>query len=216
MANEKVVVDLFCGKFGWSQGFVQRGWKCIGIDLVAPKGDVPEGCEFIQADVMTVTAAKLIDLGAIFGVASSPCEQFSVFGMPHFHKNPKFPETGLKLFNHTKEIFEQANIPYVMENVRSAQKFVGDAVHHCGPFYLWGTAVPPLMPQGIKKGIDMGSSAVVKGMSRAEITAYRKKFDVMWSGSKSAKRKASTAKVPTIPIELAVCVADYAERILGF
>ena len=89
-----------------------------------------------------------------FICASSPCEQFSVHGMKHFHPNPPYPELGIKLFNHTRAICEASGVPYVMENVRAAQQFVGQAVNHCGPFYLWGNAVPVLMPQGVNKGMS--------------------------------------------------------------
>jgi hypothetical protein len=153
--------------------------------------------------------------GYDFVCASSPCEEFSVHGMKHFHPNPKYPEMGLKLFNHTRLICEVAEVPYVMENVRPAQKFVGPAVAHCGPFYLWGNGVPPLLPQGIRKNMDMGSSIVVKGMSREEIKAYRRKFDLTRNSSKSKARKEATAKAATIPAALANAVADYASALLA-
>jgi hypothetical protein len=91
-----------------------------------------------------------------FVCASPPCEEFSIHGMPHFHPNPKYPETAIKLFEHTRQMCEFSWTPYIMENVRAAQKFVGRAVNHCGPFYLWGNAVPPLMHQGISKGNEAG------------------------------------------------------------
>ena len=87
-----------------------------------------------------------------FICASSPCEEFSVHGMKHFHPNPKYPEMGLKLFNHTRALCEASGVPYVMENVRAAQQFVGQAERHCGSFYLWGNGIPPLIPKGITKG----------------------------------------------------------------
>jgi len=203
------LLDLFCGRWGWSRAFAKRGWECVGVDLVEPP-EIPEGCSFHKFDILNLISLKGYD----FIVASSPCEEFSVYGMKHFHPNPKYPEMGIKLFNHTRQLCEASGLPYVMENVRPAQKFVGQAVHHCGPFYLWGNAVPPLMPRGITKGFDLGSSKVVKGMSRAEITAYRKKHDRMWSSSKSEARRQATAEAAAIPPELANCVADYAERLL--
>jgi hypothetical protein len=123
--------------------------------------------------------------------------------MPHFHPNPKYPEMGIRLFNHTRSILEAAGIPYIMENVRGAQKFVGDAVHHCGPFYLWGTAVPPLIPRNIRKGMSQSRARDANGKR-----IYAAPADKMWS----TKRKLMVA---TIPIELANCVADYAERLVN-
>jgi len=138
------LLDLFCGRWGVSKAFAARGWHCVGVDLIEPP-ETPKGCTFIQADVLISGEAILWNDDFDFAWASSPCEEFSVHGMKHFHPHPKYPETGIKLFNHTREILEASGVPYVMENVRAAQQFVGNAVHHCGPFYLWGNAVPPLM-----------------------------------------------------------------------
>lgn len=194
----------------------------MGVDWRNPLEDHPHGCTFIQADIMDLT---LTDAGLFhplgwtapfdFICASSPCEEFSVWGMPHFHPNPKYPANGIRLFNHTRELCELSGLPYVMENVRPAQDFVGEAVHNCGPFYLWGNAVPPLLiTGGIKKGIDVGSSKLVKQMNREEKRAYRAQFKWNQAWSSSKQRGRDTAKAAEIPPELANCVADYAEALL--
>jgi hypothetical protein len=139
--------------------------------------------------------------------------------MKHFHPNPPYPDMGLKLFNHTRAICEASGVPYVMENVRAAQKFVGKAVHHCGPFYLWGSGVPPIMPQGIKKGMRLGTGKSQPGnrfalMTAEEKKAARKTDPMLSAGSTSVARMLATAAVATIPPELSACVADYAERLL--
>jgi hypothetical protein len=209
------LLDLFCGRWGWSQAFAARGWECVGIDLFEPP-EIPAGCTFYQLDILSISRVQ----GWIYGwnfdfiCASSPCEQFSVHGMKHFHPNPPYPELGIKLFNHTRAICEASGVPYVMQNVRPAQKFVGNATQHCGPFYLWGSGVPPIMPQGITKGIDVGSSKAVKGMDKEQKRLYRLQFPYNSSFSWSDMRRTSTAKVATIPPELSNIVADYAERIL--
>lgn len=207
------MLDLFCGRFGWSRAFATRGWECFGVDLIAPP-EVPAGCQFQLKDVLDIGPYELA--GFDFICASSPCEEFSVHGMKHFHPNPKYPEMGIKLFQHTRRICEESGVPYVMENVRAAQQFVGQAVHHCGPFYLWGTGVPALLAQGIKKGIDVGSSKAVKGMSIEEKRVYRAQFKWNQAWSNSKRRQRDTAAAATIPIELAGTVADYAERILAY
>ena len=206
------MLDLFCGRWGWSRAFAARGWECFGIDLVRP-AEIPDGCVFIQWDILLLKTLR--DYRADFVCASPPCEEFSIHGMKHFHPKPKYPEMGVKLFNHTRSL-QNVGIPYVIENVRSAQQFVGNAVHHCGPFYLWGSAVPPLLPRGIKKGFQTGGNIIqkLKGIDRQALTDYRRKNDGSWSSSKSAKRKEWTANAATIPPELANCVADYAERLL--
>ena len=227
------MLDLFCGRFGWSREFARRGWECVGVDLVEPP-EKPDCCRFIAADVLNMMVSSWGDIGFRsivlpgnqewfnklgdfdFICASSPCEKFSVHGMKHFHPNPPYPELGIRLFHHTRALCEASGVPYVMENVRAAQQFVGNAVNHCGPFYLWGTGVPPLLPKAgiISKGIDVGSSKVVKGMNIEERRAYRAQFvwNQAWSSSKARKR--DTAKAAIIPPELASCVADYAERLI--
>jgi hypothetical protein len=176
----------------------------VGVDLVEPP-EIPDNCEFIKADILRLAfwGVSIYDgddsLGDFdFIVASSPCEQFSVHGMKHFHPNPPYPELGIKLFNHTRQLCEAAGVPYVMENVRAAQQFVGNARIVCGPFALWGSGVPPLIPQGITKGFG----------------AWDRKYILTTGSSKSKRRAELKAKWATIPPELANCVADYAERIL--
>lgn len=193
------MLDLFCGRWGWSKAFAARGWECVGVDLVIPP-EIPDGCSFVQADILEI---RQIWGEFDFICASPPCEQFSVHGMRHFHPNPPYPELGVKLFNHTRRICEESGVPYVIENVRAAQEFVGKAVHHCGPFYLWGTGVPPLMNQGISKAKWLPNAS-------HERAGKPGNFAVELRLAKS-KRKPLLA---TIPPELANCVADYAERIM--
>lgn len=209
------LLDLFCGRLGWSKAFLARGWECVGVDLVEPP-EIPNGVQFLKLDILQLGQIRtLVDEDFDFICASSPCEEFSVHGMKHFHPNPKYPELGIKLFNHTRVLCEASGLPYVMENVRPAQKFVGPANHHCGPFYLWGNATPPLLPQGITKGIDVGSSKVVNRMTVDEKRAYRKQFIWNNTSSKSKDRQRDTAKAATIPPELANVVAAYAEALIA-
>jgi hypothetical protein len=207
------MLDLFCGRGGWTNTFLDRGWEVVGVDLV--RSPDYRG-EFLQFDVLELQYLKegfwawVVSCALVrsfdFICASSPCEQFSVHGMKHFHPNPPYPELGIKLFNHTREICETSGIPYIMENVRAAQKFVGPALHHCGPFYLWGTGVPPLLNQGIRKGLNM---------DRDPITGKRALHLGRRSSHNSKARAADKAITATIPPELANCVADYAERIIS-
>src|SRR6202000_521399 len=90
-------------------------------------------------------------------------------------------------------------------NVRAAQKFAGNARHHCGPFYLWGSGVPALMPQGI-----------IKGMTRKALGQREYKGQPGWNKKNVERRSngAAAAHAATIPPELANCVADYAERLV--
>ena len=216
------MLDLFCGRLGWSKAFLAKGWECVGVDLVEPP-EIPQGFTFIKADILECgfsPTTRLMWYGNFCSVgpfdficASSPCEQFSVHGMKHFHPNPPYPELGIKLFNHTRELCEASGVPYVMENVRAARDFVGKPVGHCGPFHLWGSGVPPILPQGITKG--MTREAFGFREFRGSPNWNCKHIDSLVKfGSQSKERKEATAKNATIPPELSSCVADYAERLL--
>src|SRR5271165_561300 len=121
------MLDLFCGRLGWSKAFLARGWECIGVDLVEPP-EIPQGVTFIKADVLGMSVSvvsRCIYYGNYsilefpdFICASSPCEEFSVHGLKCFHPNPPYPELGIKLFEHTRALCEASGISYVMENVR--------------------------------------------------------------------------------------------------
>jgi hypothetical protein len=197
------VLDLFCGRFGWGKAFAARGHEVVGIDLVEPP-EIPDGCTFFNVDILKITADSPFmrwDDGSRyfdFICASSPCNQFTMFQLRCFHKKRPYPSLGIELFNHTRKLCEESGLPYIQENVRAAQDFVGNAVSHCGPFYLWGNAVPPILPQGITKGFGK--------MDR--------EFILSIGSSKSKKRAEHRAKVAEIPPELANAVCDYAERLV--
>jgi len=193
------MLDLFCGRFGWSKAFAERGWECIGIDIASPPNEKPANCIYLQWDIAFLN--DLRDYKADFICASSPCEQFST--LLNFRPPVPYPELGIKLFNHTRAICEASGVPYVMENVAGAGKHVGRAVRHCGPYYLWGSGVPPILPQGISKGM----TALAMGLREH-------KGKPGWDVRHGKKGQTPTAHVATIPHELSACVADYAERLL--
>lgn len=192
------LLDLFCGRWGWSRAFAARGWECLGVDLA--DNPPPKGCELWIWDVMKLTPEFVRRFD--FAVASSPCEEFSMWGMPHFHPEPKYPATGIRLFNHAREICELSGVSYLMENSCPAQMFVGPAKEKCGSFYLWGNAVPVLLPGGITKGASQ--------MRRDGRFRRRAGVDELMYRCKTER----AAALATIPPELANCVADYAEALL--
>jgi C-5 cytosine-specific DNA methylase len=194
------MLDLFCGRWGWSKAFAARGWECVGIDLIEPP-ETPIGCRFFMADILNL-ASVWEERPFDFICASPPCEQFSVHGMKHFHPNPPYPTLGIKLFEHTRRICEESGVPHVIENVKSAQKFIGQAKARCGSFYLWGNGVPPIMMQGIRKGsTQMRRDGRYKRHGGVDELMYMEK-------------KERARSLATIPPELANCVAHYAERII--
>jgi hypothetical protein len=215
-------LDLYCGKGGWTDGLMAAGFDVVGLDLF-PQPDYKG--QFVQANILLLEwfpeVGFILILQGIpfrhlgffdFICASSPCEEFSVHGMKHFHPNPKYPEMGLQLFNHTRALCEKSGIPYVMENVRPAQKFVGAAVTHCGPFYLWGNGLPAIMSfdaYQVKKNIQHAAGFSMS-MTAAEKKACRKNDIMLRSGSKSKVRKEHTAAAAMIPLPISWAVAQNA------
>jgi hypothetical protein len=191
------MLDLFCGRLGWSKAFLARGWKVTAVDLVRPP-EIPEGVTFIQSDILCWTLADVGWHSPDFICASPPCEQFSVHCMKFTKKKDHpYPELGVKLFKQARYLCNGSEKPHVVENVRCAQQFVEPAVAHAGSFYLWGNAIPPLLPKGL---IKMGNQG-----------GWRKTDGSM--NMKAKFKRIPAARSATIPPELANCVADYAERI---
>lgn len=147
-----IVYDLYCGLGGWTEGFLSEGYRCIGFDIEAHDygtGGYPG--ELRIRDIRSIHGSELKDATCIVG--SSPCQEFSYRAMPW--KRAKAlppPYLGIELFNAQfriqREAIEAAGhyIPMAVENVRGAQKWVGQARYHYGSFYLWGD-VPALMPK---------------------------------------------------------------------
>lgn len=169
MIEEKpVCIDLFCGLGGWSDGFIAEGYECVGYDIEAHDygtGGYPG--KLMQQDVRSIHGSEFAHAAIIVG--SSPCQEFSYRAMPWSRAKALGPPLlGMELFNHQFRIRREASeaagrhIPMVVENVRGAQKWVGDARWHYGSFYLWGD-VPALMPVTLEAkvaGIDFNKKGV--------------------------------------------------------
>lgn len=211
---ELIAIDLFCGKGGWTNALIEQGFTVYGFDI-EPQPDY-KGI-FVQCDILAMNADDLRSYGASFATCSSPCEEFSVHGMKHFHPNPKHPEMGLRLFRHAQDILHALAIPYVMENVRPAQKFVGRSTMHCGPFHLWGTGVPAMFPKEaykVTKGIQLAGGIKDWSVLTQEQKKTHRKTDFMISyGSKSKERAEASAQAAMIPMAVARTVAETAKRL---
>lgn len=150
--KKPLVIDLFCGLGGWTDGFLAEGWDAIGFDI--ERHDYGSGGypgQLVLQDVCTIHGGQLIDADCL--VASSPCQEFSYRAMPWKRAKALGPPVlGINLFWQAfriqHEIFEACGrmVPLIAENVRGAQPWVGRAVYNYGSFYLWGD-IPPLMPK---------------------------------------------------------------------
>lgn len=144
-----LAVDLFCGLGGWAEGLLAAGFRVVGFDI--ERHDYGTGGypgELVLQDVRTLSGAQFRRASLI--VASPPCQQYSYRAMP-FKRAKALPPPDNALFEACFRIREEASraagrpIPLVVENVKGAQKWVGSARWHFGPYFLWGD-VPALMP----------------------------------------------------------------------
>ena len=149
-------IDLFCGLGGWTEGFLAEGWDVIGFDNHRHEyGESRYPAQLVIQDVLTLHGSQFRSADCI--VASPPCQRYSWMAMPwslakreaswqRWHRDSPF-STGFDLndlfnacFRIQREASEAAGrkIPMVVENVKGAQPWVGQAKAHFGSYYLWG------------------------------------------------------------------------------
>lgn len=144
-----IVIDLYCGLGGWSEGFLAEGYRCIGFDI--ERHDYGTGGypgELVLQDVLTLHGSQFRDAAVI--VASPPCQRYSYMAMPwsrakamaaRYRENiGDLNDLFNACFRIQREASEAAgrHIPLVVENVKGAQPWVGPAKGHYGSYYLWG------------------------------------------------------------------------------
>jgi hypothetical protein len=80
-----LVLDLFSGLGGFSEGFIANGFRAIGFDIEAHDyGDGGYPGQLVLRDVRSLCGAELVreyGIPAVI-VASPPCQEFSYMAMP--------------------------------------------------------------------------------------------------------------------------------------
>lgn len=230
-----LAIDLFCGLGGWTEGLLAEGYYVIGFDIEKHEyGDAKYPGQLVLQDVLTLHGKQFKDAALI--VASPPCQEFSYMAMPWSLAKKKqaeieaSPDEQRRLtalfdacFRIQAEAIEAAghHIPLVVENVRGAQKWVGRSRWNFGSFHLWGD-VPALMPMtktikvpgfrfdGSGKSFQTASvQAGIKqhGSGREWFAGEGKISRVTSSGSQA--RKAASAMIAKIPLELSTYIARH-------
>jgi len=209
--SKPLMVDLFCGLGGWSEGGIAEGYYVIGFDIERHEyGDAKYPAQLVLQDVLTIHGKQFKDAALI--VASPPCQEYSYMAMPWSlakEKRRKYLAGELDRKNLTalfdacfriqREAIEAAGhfIPMVVENVRGAQEWVGRSRASIGPYHLWGD-VPAILPSisaAKQPGHWFKDSGTASGSARF--------------GSKSPERKAWSAAIAKIPFPLALHIAQY-------
>jgi hypothetical protein len=149
-------IELFCGSFGWSAGWLELGGRAIGFDIehLPHHGSVPAGASLVIQDVLTLAGFQFSKADLI--LASPPCTQYSYLAMPWSRSRSEHSQAAKalrrkwelegpdnRLFDACFRIQREAcaaagrHIPLIVENVRGAQEWVGPAKANYGSFYLW-------------------------------------------------------------------------------
>lgn len=227
-------VDLFCGLGGWTDGLLAEEYDVVGYDIERHQyGEDRYPAELILQDVCTLHGSQFQDVDLI--TASPPCQKYSYMAMPFSRGRAqaaaiRADESGAalaalnELFNVCFRIQREASeaagrhIPMVVENVRGARPWVGPAVAHYGSFYLWGD-VPLPLPDGAKSKLarkyhgDWFSDPASPSRQGGQIKQRwfndgpRNSDSLASSSSNSLTRKAASAALAKIPLELARHVA---------
>ena len=211
-----LAIDLYCGLGGWSAGLIEAGFEVVGFDIEdmfkVVGEEKPEHFSLVLQNVMTLHGRQFKDAALLVG--SSPCQEFSYRAMPW--KRAKAlgpPELGMALFDAQFRIQREASeaagrpIPLVVENVRGARPYVGSAKWNSGSMYFWGD-VPALMPAHKHTKAKSfrfdgsGGSFQTASVSRWFNDGPRSPDSLASSSSSSPKRKAASAQIAKIPVEI--------------
>lgn len=184
------------------KGEVSPDWKFQGP--AQPTGKWQEyPAQLVIQDVLTLHGSQFRDAALI--VASPPCQAYSYRAMP-WKRAKALPPPSNELFDACFRIQREAceaagrYIPLVVENVKGAQPWVGRAKWHYGSFYLWGD-VPALMPIGLKRKVGKDWFGGYGGGFGWDCSPMRR------NSSKSKARKAASAQIAKIPLELSSYIA---------
>lgn len=124
------LLDLFCGAGGASEGYRRAGFtEIVGVDL-APQPRYP--FTFVQSDAIEYLRDHLHDFDAIH--ASPPCQRFSTM-TKRWDRSGDHPD----LVEPTRDLLQEAGVPYVIENVEGAPLL--NPVRLCGSMFDLGAEV---------------------------------------------------------------------------
>jgi len=157
--DKPICLDLFCGRGGWTRGFMDAGYYVIGVDQF-PHEEYP-GDYFVSGDLRLPFGGWLAGQVDVI-VASPPCDEFSPWLLPWMKDRRVLPD--MTLVNNTYRIRELIKPRiFVLENVRAARYFLGPSISNSGPYYFWGDAalMPKLDMRPRKKQLSSGGQVEV-------------------------------------------------------
>ena len=121
--SKPVVLDLFCGAGGASEGYRQAGFEVVGVDIM-PQPNYP--FEFVRNDALDLPS-HLDGMKVDLIHASPPCQAYST--LRHSPGAVEYSD----LVAHTRRLLEDTGLPWVIENVPGSPLF--DPVTLCGSMF---------------------------------------------------------------------------------
>jgi DNA (cytosine-5)-methyltransferase 1 len=107
MVDKPEALDLYCGAGGCTRGLQRAGFRVTGIDAKHQPRYI--GDSFIQKNVLDVQPEYIRHFD--FVIASPPCQRYVPMA-----NNGNHPD----LIDRTRNLLQQADVPFVIENVMSA------------------------------------------------------------------------------------------------
>ena len=175
------VLDVFCGRWGWSKGFASEGFEVVGIDI---EEHVPPLFSFIKADIRTLNPLDYQNFDVIIG--SPPCVEFSV--AKRIYTEDYKPQCKAKPFEGLKLVYAYLNFVdvakpkiWAMENVLNMinwykiQPKLIFKISKRGFRGLWGNFKPFMMPDFSSKrrlSYELHPNLKIRASIHAEIPFY--------------------------------------------
>jgi DNA (cytosine-5)-methyltransferase 1 len=149
------LLDLFCCEGGASAGYHAAGFEVVGVDH-SPQPNYP--FTFVRADSFEAVARNLIKDGDFAAIHASPPCQASTTMSNRWRGAGGKADSHENLIEATRELLQATGLPYVIENVPGARKWLrnpavltgemfGLSVHRPRLFETnWLLLVPPKPP----------------------------------------------------------------------
>lgn len=131
------LLELFCGRGGWSKAFSRRDWHCVGVDIAA----LGYPFEFIQADALSLSPEFINSFDGV--VMSPPCEEFARAWLPWLRGDGLPAAWALNLLQWSIALCDRPG--RLVECSNFAAKHAPGAVR-IGSYSLWGD-VPLLVSE---------------------------------------------------------------------
>lgn len=136
-SDRPLLLDLFCGAGGATQGYVNAGFDVIGVDL-NPQPNYPH--PFVQEDALALLRAlprggrievggrefSRWDFEAVH--ASPPCQGYSNMS----NCRPGLADSYPRLIGPVRDLLDEWGLPWVIENVPLARSEMREPVTLCG------------------------------------------------------------------------------------